>query len=53
MNPESDIVKIILRIYSTKSFLPYILNKSIREKSQNKDNTLGPYSFVLQKIIEF
>jgi hypothetical protein len=33
MNPESDIVKMILRIYSTKSFLPYILNKSIREKS--------------------
>ena len=53
MNPESEIVKIILRIYSTKSFLPYILNKAIRENTKNKDDTLGPYYFVLQKIIEF
>jgi len=35
MNPESEIVKIILGIY--------ILYKTIIEKLKNKDNVLGPY----------
>jgi hypothetical protein len=31
-NPDSEIVKAILYIYSKETFLPYILNKASREK---------------------
>ena len=50
-NPDSEIVKAILYIYSKETFLPYILNKASREKDQSKVKTIGPYAYVLNEIL--
>ena len=50
-NPESEIVKAILYVYSKETFLPYILNKANREKDESKVKTIGAYAYVLNEIL--
>ena len=41
----------ILYLYKLETFLYCLLAKSLREMDIDKVNTLGPYAFVLGKIL--
>ena len=49
-NPESEITKSFLFIYSMETFIVYNLNKSEREQDLCKILSFGPYSYALNII---
>ena len=51
--PDSKITKAILFMYSMESFLPYSLNKAVREKDASKVMSLGPFACLLYDISFF
>ena len=50
-DPMSKIRQAILFIYQMDTFIPYAIDKAIREKDESKLNTLGPFSFLLRRIV--
>ena len=51
-DPDSEITKLVLLIYSMETFIPYELNRASRDKDQSKIQTLGPFACILKYIIE-
>ena len=52
INPKSAIVKAIVFLYSIESFLPYSLNKALRDNDAAIKNNLRSFANVLSIIIE-
>jgi hypothetical protein len=51
INPNSQITKSILIIYTLDSFIPSALNKASIEKDISKIQSLGPFACILDRII--
>lgn len=52
LNLNSELSKGLLYIYTTETFLPFTMNKAIREKNVKKIDTLGPFAFLIQKLFD-
>ena len=49
---DENAKKLIMNMYSMESFLYKELNRASRDKDQSKVATLGPYAYVLAKILQ-
>lgn len=51
---EDDIraVQVIMKLYSLETFLYKEVNKASREKDERKIKTLGPYAYLVAKILQ-
>ena len=47
INPNKDIVKGVLFLYSLETFLAYKLNAAARNQDNSKIRSLGPFSLTL------
>ena len=50
-DPDSELTKLMLILYSMETFLFAEINRASRDKANSKISTLGPYSFVLSWIV--
>ena len=50
-DPDSELTKLMLILYSMETFLFAEINRASRDKDKSKISTLGPYSFVLSWIV--
>ena len=44
-------IQVIMKMYSLESFLYREVNRACREKDKSKIQTLGPFSFLVTKIL--
>ena len=49
-NPNSNIIKFIIFIYSMETFIPKVFNKAEREKDSSKVLSLGPFANILSEV---
>jgi hypothetical protein len=49
-NPDSQILKGLMIIYSMETFLPFELNAAERAKDESKIISLGPFAKALYEI---
>ena len=53
MTKEDKLVlRIIMKMYSIESFLYTAVNHASRDKDQTKIKNLGPYAYILAKILQ-
>lgn len=50
-DPENNVTKAILFIYSLETFIPNAINQAIRTKDISKLETLGPFAVALRSIV--
>ena len=46
-SPNSEITKVIFKLYSMDTYLPMVLNHANRTQDQNKIMSLGPFAYLL------
>ena len=51
-DPNHPVVRLIIYIYSMKTFLNQAINKASRERNLRKSRSLGPFAAVLGQILE-
>ena len=51
-DPQNQITTLILYIYSFQSFIPSALNQASRYEDDSKVQSLGPFEFMISKILE-
>ena len=52
-NPKSNIVKMIIYLYSMETFIYYGINEASVNKDKTKKLTLGPFACVLREIVSW
>jgi len=52
INKNSNIVKSIVYVYTLETFIPYSMNKGIRDRDKNIHKNLGPYANILKIITD-
>ena len=50
-DPESQLTKLILHLYSMETFLYEEINMATTSQDKSKISTLGPYLFILNLIV--